>query len=186
MSDKEEYSYIESVLTSPEVYMYNIDSALFTKVNVVTGDFEKTGAELVKYSERKRVKSSDYDILVFGSSIIASRISGVEWFDKEKNEFKHSFLFVTGANPKEDNPELEKYIEAEKIKGHDIFYMPGGLNYERMSAPMRFVMKKMFLPMVKKEQGEDSIMYKMVSSSYSLYHEKYVQPLLDEIRRVFA
>ena len=32
---------------------------------------EKTGAELVKYSERKRVKSSDYDILVFGSSIIA-------------------------------------------------------------------------------------------------------------------
>ena len=64
--------------------------------------------------------------------------------------------------------------------------MPGGLNYEKMSAPMRFVMKKMFLPMVKKEQGEDSIMYKMVSSSYSLYDEKYVQPLLDEIRRVFA
>lgn len=147
---------------------------------------EKTGAELVKYSERKRVKSSDYDILVFGSSIIASRISGVEWFDKVKNEFKHSFLFVTGANPKENNPDLEKYIEAEKIKGHDIFYMPGGLNYEKMSAPMRFVMKKMFLPMVKKEQGEDSIMYKMVSSSYSLYDEKYAQPLLDEIRRVFA
>lgn len=50
MSDKEEYSYIESVLTSPEVYMYNIDSALFTKVNVVTGDFEKTGAELQDFT----------------------------------------------------------------------------------------------------------------------------------------
>lgn len=50
MSDKEEYSYIESVLTSPEVYMYNIDSALFTKVNVVTGDFERTGAELQDFT----------------------------------------------------------------------------------------------------------------------------------------
>ena len=140
-------------------------------------------ADLVKYSDRKSVKSRDYDILIFGSSIIASKISGVEWFDKERGEFKHSFLFVTGANPKENNPDIDKYLEAEKAKGHDIFYMPGGLNYEKMSAPMRFVMKKMFLPMVKKEQGEDSFMYKTVSSSYSLYDEKYAKPLIDEVRK---
>ena len=145
---------------------------------------EETGADLFKYAERKTIKSCDYDILVFGSSIIAAKISGLEWFDKVKKEFKHSFLFVTGANPKENNPDLEKYLEAEKVKGHDVFYMPGGLNYEKMSTPIRFIMKKMFLPMVKKEQGEDSLMYKMVSSSYSLYDEKYAQPLLYEIQRV--
>lgn len=50
MADKEEYSYIESVLTSPEVYMYNSESNLFTKVNVVTGDFERTGAELQDFT----------------------------------------------------------------------------------------------------------------------------------------
>lgn len=50
MADKEEYSYIESVLTSPEVYMYNSESNLFTKVNVVTGDFERTSAELQDFT----------------------------------------------------------------------------------------------------------------------------------------
>lgn len=50
MADKEEYTYIESVLTSPEVYMYNSESNLFTKVNVVTGDFERTGAELQDFT----------------------------------------------------------------------------------------------------------------------------------------
>ena len=50
MADKEEYSYIESVLTSPEVYMYDSESNLFTKVNVVTGDFERTGAELQDFT----------------------------------------------------------------------------------------------------------------------------------------
>lgn len=50
MADKEEYSYIESVLTSPEVYMYDRESRLFTKINVVTGDFERTGAELQDFT----------------------------------------------------------------------------------------------------------------------------------------
>ena len=50
MADKEEYTYIESVLTSPEVYLYNSESNLFTKVNVVTGDFERTGAELQDFT----------------------------------------------------------------------------------------------------------------------------------------
>lgn len=147
---------------------------------------KELNADLVKYSERKKVNNRDYDILIFGSSIIAGRISAVEWFDKMRGAFKHSFLFVTGANPKENNPDLDKYIASEKAKGHDMVYLPGGLNYEKMSAPMRFVMKKMFLPMVKKENGENSLMYKMVSSSYSLYDEKYAKPLLDEVRKVLV
>ena len=40
--------------------------------------------------------------------------------------------------------------------------------------------------MVKKESGENSLMYKMVSSSYSLYDEKYAKPLLDEVRKVLV
>ena len=43
---------------------------------------KELNADLVKYSERKKVNNRDYDILIFGSSIIAGRISAVEWFDK--------------------------------------------------------------------------------------------------------
>lgn len=46
MADKNEYSYIEDVLYSPEVYVYDIDKYAFIKVNVQTGDFERTSAEL--------------------------------------------------------------------------------------------------------------------------------------------
>lgn len=143
-------------------------------------------ADLITYKERRKALTGGYDTLIFGSSIIAANISGISWFDKVRGSFKYSFLFVTGANPKENNPDLSSFLTAQKEKGHDIYYMPGGLAYEKMNSFYRFVMKKMFLPMVKKESGEDSAMYKMVSSSYSLYDEKYVMPLLDDVRRAQA
>lgn len=52
MADKEEYSYIEDVLLSPEVYMYDPNTGIFTRVTVEDGEFERTGAELQDFTFR--------------------------------------------------------------------------------------------------------------------------------------
>lgn len=52
MADKEEYSYIEDVLFSPEVYMYEPNTGVFTRVTVEGGEFERTGAELQDFTFR--------------------------------------------------------------------------------------------------------------------------------------
>lgn len=46
LAEKEEYDYVEEVLYSPMVYMYERFSGSFIRVNVKTGDFERTSAEL--------------------------------------------------------------------------------------------------------------------------------------------
>lgn len=45
-ADREEYEYIEDVIFSPEVYMYDENVKKFIRVNVEEGDFERTTAEL--------------------------------------------------------------------------------------------------------------------------------------------
>lgn len=46
LADKEEYGYVEEVLYSPMVYMLSGMGDSFIRVNVQTGDFERTSAEL--------------------------------------------------------------------------------------------------------------------------------------------
>lgn len=48
--EKQEYSYIEDVLLSPMVYMLTESKDAMIRVNVVTGDFERTGAELQDFT----------------------------------------------------------------------------------------------------------------------------------------
>ncbi len=144
----------------------------------------KTNSELIRFRGKKLTDVSGYDVLVFGSYILAEKIAQVEWFDSVRGGFKASYLFVTGASPAENYPELEEYKKREKDRGHDFFYMPGGLNYERMSAPMRFMMKNIFLRMVRKNYGEESSMYQMVKDSYSLFDEKYAMPLIRELEKL--
>lgn len=50
MADKEEYSYVEDVLLSPEVYMYDQNTGVFTRITVEDGEFERTGAELQDFT----------------------------------------------------------------------------------------------------------------------------------------
>ena len=62
LAEKEEYDYVEEVLYSPMVYMYERQSGEFIRVNVKTGDFERTGAELqdfvfdIELPEEYRIK----------------------------------------------------------------------------------------------------------------------------------
>lgn len=46
LAEKNIYDYVEEVLYSPMVYMFDIKANAFIRVNVQTGDFERTSAEL--------------------------------------------------------------------------------------------------------------------------------------------
>ena len=50
LAEKQEYSYIEDVVLSPMVYMLTESKDAMIRVNVVTGDFERTGAELQDFT----------------------------------------------------------------------------------------------------------------------------------------
>ena len=93
-----------------------------------------------------------------------------------------------GGSPIE-NPEIEPTLrqnfsdaEWEKVK---VFYCPGGFNYEKMSASSK-VMMKMFIKALKAKKDkteEDEMMIKMISGSYDISDRKYIEPILECLRK---
>ena len=62
-----------------------------------------------------------------------------------------------------------------------VFYCPGGFNYEKMSAPPKLMMK-IFIKALKAKKGKteaDEEMIKMISSSYDISDQKYIEPILE-------
>lgn len=48
---------------------------------------------------------------------------------------------------------IELVIQSKQ--GLEVTYLPGGLNYGKMSGAMRFVMRKVWAPSMRKKEGDD-------------------------------
>ena len=105
-----------------------------------------------------------------------------QWTDKKL------IVFCVGGSPL-DNPDIEpalkqNFSETERKKVN-VFYCPGGFDYEKMSVSSKLMMK-MFLNMLKgkKEKTEaEQVMIKMISSSYDISDKKYIKPILQCLER---
>ena len=88
-----------------------------------------------------------------------------------------------------DNPEVDIALkrnfnesEQKKVKA---FYCPGGFNYEKMSTPSKLLMK-MFIKKLKAQKDKteaEEIMVKMISSSYDISDKKYIEPILQYLKK---
>lgn len=124
---------------------------------------------------------SGYDTLVYGGGLCAGMISGLKAFLKlTDDKILRRVVFVTGASPA-DSPDVAKSIEQNLtgVQRGEIatFYFQSGLCYEKMGLAARLMMK-VFRSMVRKQAGEDSDMYRMVSSSYDLCSKEAIEPLV--------
>lgn len=147
---------------------------------------EATGAECLELSEAKKKDMAAYDAIIFGSWACAGGINKLGWFKRNIDKWTNKKLiaFCVGAGPA-DNPEIEpalkqNFTEAEFEKVN-IFYCPGGFNYEKMSAPSKFMMK-MFIKTLKAKKNKteaEEEKIKMISSSYDISDKKYIEPILE-------
>ncbi len=150
---------------------------------------EKSGADCCELSEAKKKSLDGYDAIVYGGWACAGSISKLNWFKGNiaKWDGKKLIAFCVGASPLE-NPEIEpalkKNFSEDELKKVNIFYCPGGFNYDKMSTPSKLAMK-MFIKMLKAKKDkteEDEIMIQMISSSYDISDVKYIEPILDCLR----
>lgn len=146
---------------------------------------EAAGADCLELSEAKRKNLDTYEAIVYGGWACAGGIKKLKWFkgNIEKWADKKLIAFCVGASPIE-NPEIEptlkrNFTESE-FKKINVFYCPGGFNYEKMSASSKMMMK-MFIKMLKAKKNkteEDQEQIKMISSSYDISDRKYIEPIL--------
>ena len=146
---------------------------------------EAAGADCLELSAAKKKDLSPYEAIIFGSWACAGSISKIGWFKGNIDRWadKKLIAFCVGASPI-DNPEIEtaltRIFDESEQKRVNIFYCPGGFNYEKMSAPSKLMMK-MFIKSLKakKDKTEEELaMIKMISSSYDISDKKYTEPIL--------
>lgn len=146
---------------------------------------EAAGADCLALSEAKKKSMSAYEAIIFGGWACGGAISKLSWFKEHMAQWEDKKLiaFCVGASPI-DSPEIEpglkqNFTESELNKVN-VFYCPGGLSYEKMSAPLKLMMRLFVKALkAKKEKTEyEQEMIKMLSISYDLSDRKYIKPIL--------
>lgn len=147
---------------------------------------EEAKAQCVELKEAKKMDLSGFDNIVYGGWAMAGSVTKVKWLIKNKAKWQGKKLaaFCVGASPVE-NPEIDEFLKKtsaqEDFKGIKLFYLPGGLAYEKMSGASKTMMK-MFVKMLnsKKDKTEADLMQiKMLSSSYDISDKKYIEPVVE-------
>ena len=151
---------------------------------------ESTGADCLELADAKKKDLTAYEAIIFGGWACAGSISKLSWFKNNIDKWadKKLIAFCVGASPIE-NPEIEpalkqNFTESE-LQKVSIFYCPGGFNYEKMSAPSKLAMK-MFIKALKAKKDKtetEQEMVKMISSSYDISDKKYIEPILECLKK---
>lgn len=147
---------------------------------------DATGADCLKLAEARKKNLDAYDAIIFGGWMCAGGISGLRWFKENIDTWadKKRIVFCVGASPM-DSPDIESglkhnFTESQWKKLH-VFYCPGGLNYEKMSITSKWMMK-IFIKVLNAKKGKtetEEEMIKMISSSYDISDQKYIEPILE-------
>ena len=104
---------------------------------------EEIECDVVNISNIQNVNFKNYDIVIYGSRIHVGRIDGLERI-KKLNLGNKLIIFVTGATLKENNSIQEVWknnLSEVELKTIKHFYIPAGLNYEKMGFLDKTIMK---------------------------------------------
>lgn len=150
---------------------------------------EAMGSDCLPLAEAKKKDMAAYEAIVFGGWACAGSISKLGWFKENMDQWKDKKLivFCVGASPME-SPDIAKALKQHfnepKLEQANVFYCPGGLAYEKMSASSRLMMK-MFVKMLKAKKNktkDDEEQIRWLSASYDIADQKYIEPILTCLR----
>lgn len=151
---------------------------------------EAAGTECLDLEAAKKKDLTSYDAIIYGSWACAGGISKIRWFKTNAGKWigKKLIIYCVGASPI-DSPEIEPFLKQNlkdpKLRNVKAFYCPGGLNYEKMPAPSKTMMKIFIKALkAKKEKTEaEQEMIKVISSSYDITDKKYIEPILAYLKK---
>ena len=145
---------------------------------------EELGGEAVSLIDIK--KASDdrfaaYDTIVYGGWANAGKVVGSDWFLKKAPAWrdKKLALFCVGAAKEGDQNmknALDRLLDSEQKKYIGAFYLPGGLDYAKLKAGSKLLMKA-YASMLKKKP-ETKEYGEMISQSFDASDKKYLAPLI--------
>lgn len=142
----------------------------------------------VSLKEISAEKLKDFELVIYGGGFMAGSINGLS---KMKKLYTGKLVvFATGATPQSETAMIEeaknRNLTVEEQKEIPFFYMTSGLDYSKMNfveKAMMGMLKKM-LSGKKDKSEEEAQMAKMIARSYDVCDKKYIEPLVEYVRKV--
>ena len=146
---------------------------------------EAINCRAISFKERKTIKLTDYEKIIFLGGLYARNMSGLGWLKKQlpSLEGKRVAAVAVGCAPM-GNPDLPENMKklfggTPEIKG---FYCQGGLDYEKMSAVHRAMMAALRTAL--KGKPEMTEMLKVISQSFDGTDREYLAPVIEWANQV--
>lgn len=154
---------------------------------------ESLSCGAVPYKERNSVDFNGYDTVIYGGSFHAGAIGGIKWFKEQvgKRKDMNKIVLAVGAMPV-GLPAVAQTIDQnftkEEQQDMKVFYLQGGLSYERMGFVDRQMMKMFSKMLAKKKDAteEERETAKAVAGSYDAADRAFLDPVVAYIRELEA
>ena len=151
----------------------------------------RVNGDIINLDEAKRKKDNfydEYETIIYGGWTMAGSVVKLKWFLSKAALWKKKKLaiFCVGASPiasPDVKTTLDKLLDDSQKEYIKVFYCQGGLDYSKMKGPYKMAMKAFASMMRKKKDATDDekIMAEMISKSYDISDEKYVEPIVEYI-----
>lgn len=151
----------------------------------------KLNCDAINIKDISKIDINKQDIVIYGSRVHAGIIDGLNKMKKlfAGGSIKKLVVFATGATPKEAQDLIEKLwinnFSTEEAKNIPHFYLQSGLCYEKMGFVAHFIMK-MVAKMMEKKKDKDSNekgFSQAITNSYDISSDKYVEPLVNFLKK---
>ncbi len=159
----------------------------FTK-NYATWLAKRLDCTLLEGDKVNSKDLADYDIIIYGSGLYASGISGIKLITKNFEQFKNKRLivFAVGASPNHKGiaEELVKAnIPADQQDKIEFYYLRGGFDYNRLSPFYKVLMqlKKLQLKKLKNPDADTKGMLASYDHPLDFTSEKHLEPIIHSL-----
>lgn len=118
---------------------------------------EELSADIFEISKCSIESIKTYDVVVYGGSLHAVGINGINFITKnfDKLKSKKIIIFATGASPARENvlnEVINRNFNPEQQKCMKLFYLRGGFDYRKLGFVDKTLMKLLKLKIKRKKE----------------------------------
>lgn len=144
----------------------------------------RTGYSAIPLQQAGSLDLSTYDAVLFAAPLYAGRVKKLGWFQRQSIPDAKRTALVTGAAPA-GSLSTQTALETNfPHAAYPVFYLPGGLCYEKMGAVDRCIMR-VFHGMLQRKRGktaDEAEMAAQLGTSFDGSDPAHLEPVIHHLQ----
>ena len=148
---------------------------------------EDLNCESIDVKNLNKINLSQYDLVIYGSSVMANKLKEIEKIKKIVQQ--NLIIFGVGLAPviHATDKIRNENLTLEEQANIPFYYFQGGIDYEKLGFASRKILRMICYSLQKKKKKteEDIGMIEGLSASCDYTHKDYILPLIEKVKTEF-